>query len=130
MTHRPLLLALAACTAAAVFAPVSAEAGQQSPALRYNSPLDTTRINGIERMNQVTSEAERQQMTRRAGTAAQRAERAERLSALVNAGQCRTAYETAVAEHDRSMAQRIGQVCTASAESGGPATGPDTPAEQ
>lgn len=39
-------------------------------------------------------------------------ERAERLAALVNQGQCRTAYDTAIAENDPMMARKIHQACS------------------
>jgi len=39
-------------------------------------------------------------------------ERAERLANLINQGQCRTAYETAVAENDPVMAHKVLGVCT------------------
>ena len=40
-----------------------------------------------------------------------RAERAERLAALVNAGQCRAAIGRARIEGDNAMAERLKQVC-------------------
>ncbi len=39
-------------------------------------------------------------------------ERARRLAALVNAGQCREAHRIALAEGDPAMAQRIATVCS------------------
>jgi hypothetical protein len=39
-------------------------------------------------------------------------ERAERLAALVNAGQCHEAHRIALAEGDNAMAQRIATVCS------------------
>lgn len=38
-------------------------------------------------------------------------ERAERLAAMVNAGQCHEAHRVALAEGDTAMAQRIATVC-------------------
>jgi hypothetical protein len=39
-------------------------------------------------------------------------ERAGRLAALVNAGQCHEAHRTALAENDATMARRIATVCS------------------
>jgi hypothetical protein len=50
------------------------------------------------------------------GTSSQRRERAERLVALVNSGQCQAAHDIAVREGDRIMAERIGDVCRPSAD--------------
>lgn len=110
----PLLVTAAVAIASIVGGPTQARQHQtRSPAMTYSNPLNTNRINGLDRMNQLTGDAHRQQLTRRAGTAAQRAERADRLVALVNAGQCGTAYQTAIDENDREMAQRIREVCLA-----------------
>lgn len=57
-----------------------------------------------------------------AGTRAQRRERAERLAALVNSGQCQAAHDAAIQERDRVMAERIGNVCRPAAIAATPAS--------
>lgn len=99
--------------------PVTATA-QQAPASQY--PVATSHQPVIQRsqiavyadpLGQTESMRDRLRMAR-AGSPAERRERAARLAELVNAGECEAAQRAAVAERDNVMAERISQVCTAS----------------
>lgn len=67
----------------------------------------------VENFREFEGDAWRNQMTRQAteNVSPARADRANRLSAMINAGDCQGAHETAVEEGDRRMARRIAAAC-------------------
>jgi hypothetical protein len=93
--------------------PAAATAQTATPAPLLPQPLVVMRapnLYGISAFDQ--SDVERERLRRDgAGTPTERRERAERLAALVNSGQCQAAHDAALQERDRVMAARIDQVC-------------------
>jgi hypothetical protein len=103
--------ALLAGTASAQASPTMPDGSQPQvplkPVFGYmpvgTASLDRVRFNSLVLESRPTSVAAQERRTRM--------ERAERLAALVNLGRCHDARDTALAENDQPMADRIVAVC-------------------
>lgn len=93
--------------------PAVAVAQAAKPALYVPPPLVVMHVPGQPGISGLYQSDQEMERLRRdgSGTRAERRERAERLAALINNGQCQAAHDAAIQEHDQVMAERIGDVC-------------------